>query len=170
MLATIAKGNDSRLALQTRWGEVESPRGNLLGQYNRSLDEKSRLAIPSELRESLGARAILARSFDSCLCLYPEAKWQRIAEAVDDLPHVRHDARDLARLVFSGAALCELDRHGRISIPAFLREHACITADVVIVGVNGHAEIWDQESWIKERRKFEREAARLAPVLNLAGA
>ena len=57
-----------------------------LGQYERSLDEKSRLAIPSELRTGLGNGAVLTRSFDNCLCIYPAARWEALARAVDDLP------------------------------------------------------------------------------------
>src|SRR5947208_2052773 len=117
-----------------------------LGQYERSLDDKSRLAIPPELRAGLGSGAVLTRSFDTCLCIYPAAKWEALAQAVDDLPQVRSEVRILARSLFGGAVPCDFDRQGRVVLPAFLREHATIKGDVVIVGVNSRVEIWGKEA------------------------
>jgi MraZ protein len=141
-----------------------------LGQYERILDEKSRLAIPTELRAGLGNGAILTRSFDKCLCIYPAARWEKLALAVDDLPDVRTEVRDLARLLFGSAVLCEFDRQGRTSVPSFLREHAGLRSDVVIVGVNSRVEIWDRESWSGEQTKFEAQGPSLAAVLALSRA
>jgi MraZ protein len=137
-----------------------------LGQYERSLDDKSRLAIPAELRSGLGSGAVLTRSFDNCLCIYPAGTWESLARAVDDLPQVRHEARVVARALFSGAVPCEFDRQGRIVIPAFLRDHAGIDGDVTVVGVFSRVEIWSAEAWRREREKFESEGSQLAEVLS----
>lgn|SRR5947209_5123749 len=138
-----------------------------LGQYERSLDDKCRLAIPVELRNGLGSGAILTRSFDNCLCIYPAAKWESLALAVNDLPDVRPDVRDLARSLFGSAVPCDFDRQGRVIIPAFLREHAGLTGDAVVVGVNSRVEIWDREAWRQRQERFEREGARLADALTI---
>jgi MraZ protein len=139
-----------------------------LGQYERSLDDKGRVAIPSELRTGLGAGAVITRSFDACLCIYPAARWEVLSRALDDFPQVRAEARILARSLFGGAVPCDYDRQGRIVIPAFLREHAGIVGDVVIVGVNSHCEVWSRESWLQEQQRFERESAQLAAMLSLS--
>ena len=141
-----------------------------LGQHERSLDDKFRLAIPSELRPGLGTGAVLTRSFDNCLCIYPAAKWEALAKAVDDLPQVRTEARVLARSLFSGAVPCEFDRQGRVVIPAFLREHAGINGDVVIIGVGSRVELWNKDAWLKERQRFEAEGPQLAEVLSVSSA
>jgi MraZ protein len=141
-----------------------------LGQYERSLDDKFRLAIPSELRAGLGTGAVLTRSFDNCLCIYPAARWESLARAVDDLPQVRTEARVLARSVFSGAVPCEFDRQGRVVIPAFLREHAGINGDVIIIGVGSRVELWSKDAWGRERQRFEAEGPRLAEVLSVSSA
>ena len=138
----------------------------LLGQFERTLDDKGRLSIPAELRTRLGPGAVLTRSFDNCLCIYPAAKWESLAQAVDDLPQVRPEIRDLARSLFSGAISCELDRQGRIVVPAYLRQHADLNSDVVIVGVNSRVEIWNPEAW-KQRPQFEIGGPRLAEVLSI---
>jgi MraZ protein len=138
-----------------------------LGQYERSLDEKSRVAIPAELRAGLGTGAVITRSFDNCLCIYPAARWEVLAQALDDFPQVRAEARILARSLFGGAVPCEFDRQGRIVVPAFLREHAGLAGDVIIVGVNSHVEIWGREAWLQEQQRFEKEGAQLAEALSL---
>jgi MraZ protein len=136
-----------------------------LGQYERSLDDRCRVAIPVELRNGLGPGAILTRSFDNCLCIYPATRWESLALAISDLPDVRPDVRDLARSLFGSAVPCDFDRQGRVVIPAFLREHAGLTGEAVVVGVNSHVEIWDREGWRQRQERFEREGARLAQAL-----
>jgi MraZ protein len=123
------------------------------------------MAIPLELRNSLGPGAILTRSFDNCLCIYPAARWESLALAINDLPDVRPEVRDLARSLFGSAVPCVFDRQGRVVIPAFLREHAGLSGDAVVVGVSSIVEIWDREAWRQSQERFEREGARLAEAL-----
>lgn len=138
-----------------------------LGQYERTLDDKGRMAIPTEFRAGLGAGAVLTRSFDNCLCIYPAARWESLARAVDDLPQVRTEARDLARSLFGGATPCEFDRQGRVAIPAFLREHAGLSGEAVVVGVNSRVEIWNKGAWMQEQQRYETEGPQLAAVLSV---
>jgi MraZ protein len=141
-----------------------------LGQFERTLDDKGRLAVPPEIRSGLSAGAVLTRSFDTCLCIYPAAKWESLARTVDDLPQVRYEVRSLARSLFSGAVPCEFDRQGRLGIPAFLREHAGIRGDVIIAGVGSRVEVWDREEWHAERQKFESAGPNLAGELTTSSA
>ncbi len=138
-----------------------------LGQYERSVDDKSRVAVPSELRTGLGAGAVMTRSFDACLCIYPAARWDVLSRALEDFPQVRAEARILARSLFGSAVPCDFDRQGRIVIPAFLREHASLKGEVVIVGVNSHCEIWDRDAWRQEELRFEKESVQLAEMLSI---
>jgi MraZ protein len=110
---------------------------------------------------------VLTRSFDNCLCIYPAAKWEALAHAVNDLPQVRAEVRALARALFGGAVPCEFDKQGRIGIPTFLREHAGIGGDAIIAGVNGHVEIWSRDAWLREQQRFETEGSQLAEVLSI---
>jgi MraZ protein len=140
----------------------------LLGQYERNLDNKGRLAIPAALRAGLGAGAVLTRSFDGCLCIYPAAGWATLARAAEDLPEFTPEARSLARMVFGSAVACEIDRQGRVLVPAFLREYAGLHAAAVIVGVNNRIEIWSRDAWLREQQKIVSEEPReLARVLSL---
>lgn len=41
----------------------------------------------------------------------------------------------------------EVDKQGRIVIPAKLREHAGLEKEIMIIGASSRAEIWDKERW-----------------------
>jgi MraZ protein len=138
-----------------------------LGQYQRSLDDKGRLAIPAGLRAALGPGAVLTRSFDHCLCIYPAARWESLARAIQDLPEVSPEARSLARSLFSSAVPCVFDRQGRLTVPAFLREHADLRVGAVILGINDRVELWSREAWIQEQARLEAGGPALARALSL---
>jgi MraZ protein len=53
------------------------------------------------------------------------------------------------RFFFAGAAICEVDKQGRILIPNNLREYAGIDKDVVSVGVFSRVEIWSKDKWLE---------------------
>ncbi len=50
-------------------------------------------------------------------------------------------------VLFSGAFDEIPDRQGRITVPPALREYAGLDRDVVVVGKNTTAEIWDAATW-----------------------
>ena len=41
----------------------------------------------------------------------------------------------------------EVDKQGRILIPASLKEHAALEKDVVLIGVGSRMEIWSKERY-----------------------
>ena len=50
-----------------------------IGTYNHSLDEKSRVILPSKLREKLGGTVYITLGLDKCLAVYPEETFENIA-------------------------------------------------------------------------------------------
>jgi MraZ protein len=118
-----------------------------LGEYEHNIDDKGRLAIPARFREELGEGLIITRGFDRCLMGFPRAMWDQLAQQVSALSLGQGDARNLRRLLFSGAADVQLDRQGRVLIPQNLREYAGITEPVIVAGLNTHFEIWSRDSW-----------------------
>lgn len=118
-----------------------------LGEYEHNLDDKGRLAIPARYREDLGDGFVITRGFEHCLMGFPRSIWERLAEQVSSLSLGQGEARNLRRLIFSGAADVQLDRQGRILIPQNLREYAALGEHVLIAGLNTHFEIWSRERW-----------------------
>ena len=106
-----------------------------MGEYSHTVDAKGRLIVPSKFREQLGDEFVVTKGLDGCLFVYPNEEWKSIEEKFRSLPLTIKDARDFSRFFFAGAAACEVDKQGRILLPAVLRNFAAIQKDVVSVGV-----------------------------------
>ena len=65
------------------------------------------------------------------------------------LPVTNANARKLTRFFLAGATVCEVDKQGRILLPANLREYAGIDKEVVSVGVFSRVEIWSKERYLE---------------------
>lgn len=118
-----------------------------MGEYNHTVDTKGRLIVPSKFRDQLGDEFVVTKGLDGCLFVYPQNEWENIEEKFRNVPLTTKDARKFARFFFAGAASCEVDKQGRILLPAVLREYAGIEKDVVSVGVFNRVEIWDKDKW-----------------------
>jgi len=140
-----------------------------IGEYQYTLDEKKRVAIPSKFRQELGKKAILTRGLDGCLFLFSKKEWEKLAQKLESLPLGQADARGFRRLMLAGAMEVTLDRLGRILIPDYLKKYAGLSKKVVIVGVGNHLEIWNEETWKKYQEKSEREIGDMAERLSQLG-
>jgi len=118
-----------------------------MGEYQHSIDEKGRLTIPAKFREELGEKFLVTRGLDNCLFVYPMEEWKVLEAKLKALPFTRADARAFTRFFFSGATECELDKQGRVNIPASLRQHASLDKDCVVIGVSNRVEIWSRTLW-----------------------
>ncbi|HVA25858.1 MAG TPA: division/cell wall cluster transcriptional repressor MraZ [Chloroflexota bacterium] len=122
-------------------------KGRILGEFQHSLDEKGRVAIPAKYRGSFSDGAVVTRGVELCLVLYPLPEWDEFAAKIGSLPASQADARQIARAIFSVAADVELDRLGRINIPSQLRRYAGLGGDVTLAGIGTQFEIWDRNRW-----------------------
>lgn len=125
-----------------------------MGEYNHTIDTKGRLIIPSKFREALGEEFVVTKGLDGCLFIYPKQEWNVFEEKLKALPLTNKDARKFTRFFLAGAASCEVDKQGRILLPAVLREFAGLEKDVVLAGVGGRIEIWQKEKWL-ESNEYE---------------
>lgn len=118
-----------------------------MGEYNHTIDAKGRLIIPSKFREVLGDEFVVTKGMDGCLFGFDEAEWQKFEEKLHSLPMIDKEARQFTRFFLAGAASVEVDKQGRILLPAVLREFADITKDTVLIGVGSRIEIWSKDRW-----------------------
>jgi MraZ protein len=118
-----------------------------MGEYQHTIDPKGRLIVPAKLREGLGEKFVATKGLDNCLFVYPMDEWKLMEQKLKSLPFTRADARSFVRFFFSGATECEVDKQGRILIPANLREYAKLDKDVVLLGVSSRVEIWSKDLW-----------------------
>ena len=129
------------------------------GEYRHSVDDKGRIAIPSRFRAQLEDGAFVSRWTDENLALFTRDGWDELAKKVAALPLADESSRAFQRFLFAGAFEVELDRQGRIVVPASLRLFAGLEGEAVIVGSRDHAEIWSPASWDEYRRSLEEPGA-----------
>ncbi len=137
----------------------------LLGEHEHALDDKNRLTLPARQRDQLGDRVVVTRGLDGCLYVYAAAEWAKLAERVGTLDPLSREARTMQRFFFASGMEAELDKQGRIVIPANLLESAGIGRDVTVAGIYDHLEIWDRAKWRAHLNEVEGSAENVAERL-----
>jgi MraZ protein len=138
----------------------------LLGAYDHTIDDKNRLTLPAKYREAFKDGVVVTRGLDGCLFAYRRPDWDRLVESrLAPLDPLSPETRRLQRFFYAGAAESELDKQGRMMIPAQLIEHAKLGKEVVVAGVNDRLEIWDHATWRKELAEVEGSAEDVAERL-----
>ena len=119
------------------------------GTYQRSLDNKLRVLLPKRLRSSLAddPRLFLTPGTDHCLELHTNKSLQNLAERASDSSADSKNIKSFARLFYARAVECDIDKQGRIRIPAGLAKLAELDNEVVFIGVGSHWELWNNELW-----------------------
>lgn len=140
-----------------------------IGEYQHNIDDKGRLAVPSKFRAKLAGGAVVTRGLDNCLFLYTKDEWQKLAEKLSGLPISQASARAFSRLMLAGAMEVEIDKQGRIILPAYLREYAAITKEVVVTGLFNRIEIWSQGNWGAYKTETEKDSNEIAEHLGSLG-
>ena len=138
----------------------------LLGAYDHTIDDKNRLTLPAKYREAFRDGVVVTRGLDGCLYAYRRPDWDRLVESrLAPLDPLSPETRRLHRFFYAGAAESELDKQGRMMIPAQLIGHAKLGKEVVVAGVNDRLEIWDRAAWRKELAEVEGSAEDVAERL-----
>ena len=121
------------------------------GEYRHTVDDKGRLAVPARFRAQLAGGAVVSRWIDGCLAIHDQAGWEALSTRVAALPLTDAAARLFQRQIFAGAFDAELDRQGRVLIPAYLRDEVGLDGDAIVAGIRDHAEIWAPARWADYR-------------------
>jgi transcriptional regulator MraZ len=141
----------------------------LTGTFERSLDDKNRIAVPKTLRDEFSADGVtqlfVAPQQDKSLSVYAPAEFEAIAERIAAKSTNQVEVLRYKRFFYSTAEKVELDGQGRIRIPDRLAEFAQLKRDVVLLGVQDHAEIWDKRVWTEFQ---EQHAARFDEMAQAA--
>ena len=138
------------------------------GEYRHSVDDKGRIAVPAKFRAQLEAGAVVSRWLDACLAIHTRSGWEDLAARVAGLPITDANSRLFTRYVFAGAFEAELDRQGRVVVPAYLRDWAGLGGEAVVVGSRDHAEIWEPTRWATYAQALD-DPAELARALEGLG-
>jgi MraZ protein len=128
----------------------------LLGEYEHTIDDKNRLTLPARFRQSFAAGVVVSRGIDQCLDVYTREGWEStMASRLAGLDPFTRENRQLRRALFSSGTEADVDKQGRVTIPASLLAKASVRRDVVVVGVGDHLELWDRKAWKDEIEDVE---------------
>ena len=117
------------------------------------------MSLPARLRDDLAQYdedgvVVTIDPVSRCLLLYPLPEWELIQQKLDKLPSFQPQARRLQRLLVGHATDLEVDKAGRILLPAPLREFARLDKKLTILGQGKKLEIWSQEEWEAQREDY----------------
>ena len=104
--------------------------------FERRLDDKRRLTIPSELRAEFLSGVVLTRGFGNYLHLYPKSVWNQEVESALNASGSILDEKiaDMNVKFRRGKTEAELDqKQGRVTIEQHLLDYAQISKDIVAV-------------------------------------
>ena len=158
---------------------MTGPQEFILGEYQRTFDERYRLSIPTELVSALGGEdqeCILAKERPGCLSLWNAKTWQDKLNAGVELVQAKMRAGKLegqleqvqlfGRLLSTRHKAVQFAGRGRLIVPEGFREflRADPGSEVSIIGAAVCVEIWNPKAWLdylegrmpKFRRLFDR--------------
>lgn len=119
------------------------------GQYEHTIDGKGRTSVPSRFREVMASRdesrLILTSGLDPCLVAYPLSEWEAFEQRLAQLPRFDKSVAMIRRIYVSSAVELEMDKLGRVLIPAALRGYAGLERGALWAGMGQHLELWSKE-------------------------
>jgi MraZ protein len=118
------------------------------GSAPAKIDDKGRLKVPSAFRaflEKNGPELYVTSLAGDCVLVYPMTVWAERERRLAAVPSMLPEKADyLMRVSYYGAE-AELDKQGRVLIQPLLRESAQTTAEVIVLGLEDHLEVWNHE-------------------------
>lgn len=151
------------------------------GEFRRTLDERYRLSLPSEMAAALsgnGRECILAKERAGCLSLWNEPRWTARLDAGVQLVESKIRAGKLegrvgelqrfGRLLSTRHRPVKLAGRGRLVVPEGFREFLEVEpgGELFVVGAAVCVELWNPQRWLAylQRRmpRFERLFDRLS--------
>jgi MraZ protein len=132
----------------------------LVGEFDFTLDAKNRVAVPARLRPAFADGIYVTQENERCLGGYSPDEFQlRLDEDVEVAEAGSVARRNVKRRLAATAVFFpELDRQGRVTLPAKHLAYAGISRDVTVIGVADHLEIWDRTAWTEYLAHLEEEA------------
>ena len=136
----------------------------VLGEFNRTLDDRFRLSLPPELTQPLfgaATEAVLAKERPGCLSLWDSAIAQQNLSAGVHLVTAKmqagklegrwNEVQRLGRLLSTRHATVQLANRGRLLIPESFRGFLGVEPNqpLTIVGAGVCLEIWQPTAWLR---------------------
>ena len=127
-----------------------------VGRYEHSLDTKGRVILPAKFRADFERGGYLTENHEGCLALWTLEEFERQMQAVQEQASAGRTERNRARTWAASSHEVEIDRQGRMAIPALLRDFASLDGDVLVCGAIDRVELWNPSVWRERVAPAER--------------
>jgi len=121
------------------------------GSHPITIDAKGRIAIPASYRQSLiddcGGRLVITRHWDGCLLVYPAPEFQKFEDQLLSKGSLNPQVRNIQRFFIGNARDIDMDRQGRLLLPANLRAAAGLDSKAVLSGLGNLFELWGEDQY-----------------------
>ncbi len=117
------------------------------GRFEHSLDDKGRVILPAKFRSSFAEGGFLTQHHDGCLALWTPDQFDIQLQERQERASSNRQQRNMARFWSSTSTELDLDRQGRMAIPAGQRTFAGLEGDVLVLGAIDRVELWNPGRW-----------------------
>src|SRR6476469_2203132 len=127
-----------------------------MGHAPARIDEKGRLKIPANFRKIIedryGPDCFITSTDGERALVYPMSVWFDFQNRLAKVPSTSVPKMKMLERVNYFGQVSSIDTHGRVLVPAVLRDVAGIVDDVVVIGNQDHLIVWHEEQ-IQKRLK-----------------
>jgi MraZ protein len=132
-----------------------------VGAYDRQLDDKGRVALPSRFRAELSDRCYLAKGTGQCVTVVPAPVFEAEADAMRTRVVAGEVPLNHLRALAGSAQMVTIDKQGRITLDEPLRRFAELRteAPVTVAGAFDRLEIWIPDRYVRLEEEASAEMA-----------
>ncbi len=121
------------------------------GQYDRTIDAKNRIQLPSQLRAAIDPERdgeglyVTLGEHRGTLSIYTERQFEERAARMETEFIPGPESRRFELQYYGLASYVEMDKQGRIVLPDRLRRKARLGEEVFLVGQKYRIDVWNRE-------------------------
>ena len=124
----------------------------LYGNHELTFDEKFRLTMPIEIRDSLdierdGNAFFVVDGVNLRLWLWPDKTYRQMVSRLSSEMAPGNEKLEFELWNFGSADRQEMDKQNRIRVPDKRIKEAGLSKEITLVGVRDHLEIWPRPEW-----------------------
>lgn len=127
------------------------------GGFEHSIDSKGRIILPAKWRSAFERGGYLSEHHGGCLALWTAEDFDRQLARRQEEADGGGESRNMMRLWAQASEEVEVDRQGRMMIPARLRTYAELTESAWVNGAVDRVELWNPERWEPIRQRMEQQ-------------
>lgn len=120
------------------------------GQYERSIDAKNRIQLPSQVRSAIDPERdgqglyITLGDFQGTLSIFTERSFEELAARIETDVMPGPESRRFELQFFGLPCFVDMDKQGRIVLPDRLRKKAKLAEEVYLVGQRNRLDVWNR--------------------------